>query len=275
MPRSGAIFVEREPVVAAAVIAAQATLGVAGFRQRDVRFFIEVFSNWLESTTHEWVFNVHNTQVQRSLDLHVSAGWARRSTRKPPRYRLTPEGLLELLQRLVHRRNLTRLDEFFLVYHILDAYNGRLKALVGQSGLLPSRRIALDVDELLDLHKLVARERALVGRAVEQLSVRADESRQTSELTRTLLRQGRDLPKAIAAVQERFPYALNSRKPLSELLGELPEPWRRAELEDAPWRRARGLWEPTAELLRAYDLILSKLPDANETETRERRGHPS
>jgi hypothetical protein len=121
MARSGAILVENESLLAAAVIAAQATLENTGFRQRDVRFFLELFSNWLQSTTGNWTLLLHNTQVQRTLDVHVAAGWAARIGRKPPRYRLTPEGFVELLRRMVHRKSLGRLDEFFLVLHIVDA----------------------------------------------------------------------------------------------------------------------------------------------------------
>ena len=41
---------------------------------------------------------------------------------------------MELLRRLVERRNLTRLDEFFLVFHVVDAYGGRLKGIVAETG---------------------------------------------------------------------------------------------------------------------------------------------
>ena len=41
MARMGALLLENEALAAAAVIAAQATLGGDGFRQRDVRFFLE------------------------------------------------------------------------------------------------------------------------------------------------------------------------------------------------------------------------------------------
>lgn len=47
MSRVGDLFSENEAIVAAAVVAAQATLGSDGFRQRDVRFYISVFSNWV------------------------------------------------------------------------------------------------------------------------------------------------------------------------------------------------------------------------------------
>jgi hypothetical protein len=252
-------MLEREPLLAAAIIAAQATLGGSGFRQRDVRFFLELFSNWLESTTKEWTLSVHNAQVQRTLELHAEIGWAKRVARRPPRYRLTSDGLIELLRRMVQRKNLTRLDEFFLVFHVLDAYGPRLRGLVEQSGALAGQSLVLDVDELLDADRFVARERASVAREVERLELRIVESRQTSELSRALLREGKTMAEVMSHVQERFPYELNSQKPLTELLEQLPAPWRRVELEEAALARATGLWEPTRELLLAYDRILAEL----------------
>jgi hypothetical protein len=259
MPRAGAVLEEQEPIVAAAVVAAQATLGDPGFRQRDVRFFIELFSNWLQSTTGSYVLAIHNVQVQRYLDTLCSARGARRTGRKPPRYQLSPEGVVELLRRMRTRRNLTRLDEFFLVFHIFDTYGTRLRSIIEREGRSVSRALALDVDELLDKKQLVAAERAAVARELRRLQIRIEESRATSALTRKLLDNGQPLTEVIEAVERQFPYELNSQKPLGELLQLLPLPWRRAELETAAAERATTLWHPTHELLLAYDKILQEL----------------
>jgi hypothetical protein len=157
---------------------------------------------------------------------------------------------------MVHRKNLGRLDEFFLVLHIVDAYGPRLRALVARHGMYGSRTLALDVGELLDPAKLVTRERAAVARELERLALRVEEAKETSALTRRLLKEKVPLPDVIRAVERRFPYELNSRKPLTELLRDLPAPWRRAELETVAEQRAAGLWSPTRELLLAYDRIL-------------------
>jgi hypothetical protein len=260
MPRTGAVFLEHEAVVAAAVIAAQATGSDGNFRQRDVRFFIELFSNWMQSTTLSWSLEIHNAQVLRHLNVAVSAGWARRVGRTPPQYRLTPEGLLELLGRLGTRKNLTRLDEFFLVFHFFDAYASRLVALVERSGPLASRSLAVSVHELLDKKALVARERAMVARELERLAIRSEESREIAGIARERLGRGEALSAVIGVIQREFPYELNSQKPLHALFAAFPEPWQRAELVDAAARRADGFWAPTRALLLAYDGILASLP---------------
>lgn len=262
MTRSGALLEEHEAIVAAAVVAAQATLGEAGFRQRDVRFFIELFSNWLQSTTGSYVLPIHNVQVQRYLDVLCRGRSARKIGRKPPpRYQLAPEGLIELLQRMRTRRNLTRPDQFFLVFHIFATYGARLRGIVERQGRAVSRSLALDVHELLDPQELLRAERASVALELRRLKIRIEEARATSALTRQLLAEGRSLPDVIGAVEKEYPYELNSQKPLGELLALLPEPWRRAELEVAAAARAHSLWQPTFDLLLAYDEILKRLSE--------------
>ena len=259
MPRTGDLFSENEAVVAAAVVAAQATLGVDGFRQRDVRFYISVFSNWLEATTGTWTLDLHNAQVQRYLELLVKTGWAKRPGRKPPRYCLTPEGLVRLLERIGQRKNLKRFDEFFFILHVFHAYGDRLRGLVEQAGPFNSKSLSVDLDELLDFRRLIARERELVKRESLRLTLRIQESRATSQLTRTMLAQGRTLEEAVQAVERQFPYEMNSQKPLGELFAQLPAPFRRVELETIAELRATSLWEPTLALLQSYLLILDGL----------------
>src|SRR5260221_5820936 len=249
MLRSGALFDVNEPIVTAAVIAAQATGQSEGFRQRDVRFFIELFSNWLESTTGDRALSLHNTQVQRHLEVLTRARWARRVGRTPPRWHLTPEGLAELLRRLVHRRNLMRMDEFFLVFHFVDAYGARLRAMAAHGGSLASKLLLVDLSELLDPVRLVERERERVAREAVRLAIRSEESRLTSELTRTRLSSGMPLAEGINEIEQRYPYELNSQKPLREILSALPDPWRREELADITELRSQRFWEPLRALL--------------------------
>jgi hypothetical protein len=271
MARIGALFDENEALVTAAVIAAEATGEHDGFRQRDVRFFIELFSNWLESTTGEHALALHNTQVQRHLDILTKAKWARRVGRTPPRWHLTPEGLAELLRRLVHRRNLTRLDEFFLVFHFVDAYGARLRAIAEKGGLLASKLLLHDVTRLLDPGELIRRERECVARELARLAVRSEESRLTGELSHRRLAAGAPLAEVIREIEQRYPYELNSQKPLRELLAALPVPWQREEISEIAGLRSSRFWEPLRRLLEQYDAILEAL----EREPREEKSHPA
>jgi hypothetical protein len=254
MARAGTLIDDRSPIVTAAVIAAQAT-GSDGFRQRDVRFFIELFSNWLEPTTGAHTLPVHNTQVQRHLNGLTKARLAQRVGRSPPRFHLTPDGLVELLRRLVLRHDLMRLDEFLLVFHILDAYGARLRAMAVRG----SRLFALDLDQLVDPARLLARERERVAHERAKLAVRCEESRKTGALARAAIARAAPIDAVIREVEGRYPYELNSQKSLTELLSALPESWQREELVVNAERRADRFWEPLRALLTHYDKILADL----------------
>ena len=258
MPRAGILLDDHGPLITAAVIAAQAT-APDGFRQRDVRFFLELFSNWLEPTTGEHTLLVHNTQVQRHLNALAKARIAGRIGRTPPRFRLTPDGLVQLVRRLAARSDLMRLDEFLLVFHFLEAYGPLLRAMALRGGSHASRSLALDLDQLVDPVRLVKAERERVARELARLAVRCDESRKTSALARAALARGKPIEAVIREVEERHPYELNSQKPLTELLRALPEAWRRDELAEHAQRRADRFWEPLRALLSHYDSVLASL----------------
>lgn len=62
-----------------------------------------------------------------------------------------------------------RLDEFFLVFHFVDAYGPRLRAMAAQGGALASKLLLIDLDELLDPARLIRRERERVARETQRL----------------------------------------------------------------------------------------------------------
>jgi hypothetical protein len=51
-------------------------------------------------------------------------------------------------------------------------------------------------------------------------------------------------------VEARYPYELNSTKPLQELIASIAPDQRRWELEDGNVIRAKTIWEPQRALLR-------------------------
>jgi hypothetical protein len=56
-----------EPYFIAAILAAQFQFQKKGFRQKDVRFLIELFTNWMESTLGEVTLPLQNVQISRYL----------------------------------------------------------------------------------------------------------------------------------------------------------------------------------------------------------------
>ena len=87
----------------AAAIAAHARFSSRGFRQKDLRFLLELFWNWVESAMVGPSIAIQNVQIARYLDTLAQEGFAKRlAGGKSPRYRLTRVGLLECLGQIVH-----------------------------------------------------------------------------------------------------------------------------------------------------------------------------
>lgn len=269
MTRTPHDLAQHEPFLSAALLAAHAT-GAEGFRQRDVRFFMELFANWMAPSPFESPMIVHNTQILRQLQALSALRWARRAGRAPPRWRLSAEGLLGLLRRVSSGLDPRQPGDFLFVFHFLDAYGAKLRVLLGPARAAGSQ-LEAELATLTSPRRLLEEQRARVQRESSRLRARIDDARSTSQLARSLLDRGTPLAEVIAEVEARFPYELNHQRPLRELLDAMPEPWRREELTDTAERRANTLWEAQQTLLLAYEKLLSSVGEAAVPRTRRSR----
>ena len=100
----------------AAAIGAHARFSTRGFRHIDLRFLVELFSNWLECALEGPSLAVENTQIARYLAGLAQEGLAKQlGGQAQPRYRLTRVGLVENLTGLVNRLQWWPIEEFFFV----------------------------------------------------------------------------------------------------------------------------------------------------------------
>lgn len=250
----------QELFVATAVIGSHATSSEEGFRQRDVRFLIELFSNWVEHGQGDVALAVNNTQVARYIQRLVDDGYARKISRKGnPRYRLTRVGLIELVSRCVNRTYLGQRNQFFFLFYFIRNYKPRLTALVEAEGRQFPPALRIELDELLNEEALVKREQRAVKAELTRLKERMAGSKQASSYLSGALARGESLETAVKEIQRRWPYELNSRRPLSELIAGIPKDFRRWEIEVGNLKRADEIFGPGHSLLRAYDAELQAL----------------
>ena len=98
--RRESIQTTNEPYFLAAVLAAQFQFQKAGFRQKDVRFLIELFSNWMEASLGDVTLPVQNVQIARYLEQLTASGVAKKLRGKnPPRYELSRPGMGKLIRK--------------------------------------------------------------------------------------------------------------------------------------------------------------------------------
>jgi hypothetical protein len=258
--RTDALFQRYELFASSAVIAAHANAPDEGFRQRDVRFLIELLSNWVDYTLDGAVLELKNTQVARYLDNLVEEGAAKRTTRgKRPRYRLTRIGFLELLSRLTTIPANIEPAHFLYIFYFLSNYRQRLLDLIQREGDRFPVAMQLEVEDLLDTKALVEEERKRISIELKKLHSRIADSKQSSRLARDLYRRGLSGPEVAQKIEETYPYALNSQKPLSELYSEIPKDIGQWELEEGTLQRCEQLWNPSRVVLNAYMQQLNKL----------------
>ena len=258
--RSDALFQRYDTFVAAASVGAHANCDASGFRQRDVRFLIDLFANWFEATIPGKLLPIQNTQVQRYLEDLVKDGFARRSVRKKqPQYRLTRVGLVELIGRIVNQVYYQRPEHFFFAYYFIENYRDRIFQLIKEEGTQFPHTLEVEVRELLDPKPLIQRQLQETEREINNINVRISDALKTGKLALELFAAGSDTKDVVSEVERRHPYELNSQKPLSELFSSMAPAVVRWELETGSIKRAEHLWVPVRALLQEFAKLLRKM----------------
>jgi|GEM_PF-912730 len=249
-----------ETFLASATIAAHARAFKTGFRQRDVKFLLELFSNWLESAMDGPAVQLQNTQIARYLAGLVHQGAARRISRKgPPVYRLTRLGLLELVQRTADRTTKGQRVHFLFKYYFIKNYRSHIESLIKSEGREFPAALRIELEALLNPEALLQEEIAETERDLSKLGLRIHDAQRTSELMIKGRKQGRALAELTREAQRLYPYDLNSQKPLTELIDSIPAELQAWELETGNMMRAAEIWQPIQEMLRGYLAGLRKI----------------
>ena len=253
------LFSRQELFVAAACVGAHAN-APDGFRQREIKFLIELFSNWTESTLHRGEVSIRATQILRYLDHLVREGYARRLLKqRVPFYRLTRTGLLELLSKLAMQTEQGRGSRVLFVFYFLKNYRTRLIDLVAREGALFPRALKVELEEILDIRAFLNREIARTERELKKIDDRIHDAHAISALTTKLLKCKTPLSEVVAQVEQAYPYELNSQMPLADLIDSIPESARAWELQHGTLHRAADLWEPERHILECYHQQIKSL----------------
>jgi hypothetical protein len=241
-----------EIFVGSGVLAAHASHYEKGFRQRDARFFIELFMNWAEDLGPSGR-TIQNTQLLRYIEELVREGYARRlSARAAPTYKLSRIGLLEILTRIVSPSPSISPSHFLFLVCFIRSYKHRIEALIAAEGHQFPVALKIELTALLDVDELIRSERKRVKHAIMRIEKRIDDALGTSELARHRLASRVPFEDVVREAEAKYPYELNSMKPLSELILSLVPDQRRWELEEGNTVRAKTIWKPQRAMLEEY-----------------------
>ncbi len=249
----------------AAALGAHSNAPENGFRQKDVRFLLGLFLNWMDATTKGVDETIHNTQISRYLEGLVKSGHASRvGKQRAPSYQLTRTGLLELVSQLTHVPVGSPIEQFFFVYFFARTYGERLKELVAQKENRLPRSFQVELEALLDHRELLEQQIRATQLEIKKLESRIQDTKGAHALAMKLSAQGAKVDELIAAVESRYPYDLNSQKPMSELFREVPPPLRQWELTVGNLHRADFLWSSMKEYLQDYVKTLQRLAKSGD-----------
>lgn len=257
--RRASSFGRNEALCAAAVVAAHAIYAPHGARQRDVKFFLQLFSNWLEHAVGEDVIEIKNMQVSRFLSRICAEGYARELKRRPPLYLLNRAGIVELLRMLTEQPLYRRPNLLLFVRFFVLTYRETILKLATLDGQHFPPALRLEIESLLDAKRLLRRQRELAEEEHAKLKLRLKDTRHTAELARELFKKGRTPEEITAEVEKHYPYELNSQKPMRELFASFPPGQAFWEHTSGAEHRAEELWAPMEHLWHAYSKLLEDL----------------
>lgn len=239
-------------VLTAAMLAADAA-GPTGFRVVDVRFFFLLFTNWMEDDLLRPGVDLDLTQVRRVLGRLVVEGHATVGAGRHPRYQLVPTGILHLVDVLVDPRAQRTFEETVFLATAAASYRHAIAARVHGAARAPEARVLSRLDPV----RILQAERRRLEGALHDLDERVRHGLEMEALART---GPRDIPGLTALIQAQGgAYQLHPMRSFSELVATLPEPLARFELGPGMGLRARALYGPLAEQLRARIGILDRL----------------
>ncbi len=234
----------------AAAIGAHARFAKSGFRQKDLRFLIELFSNWLEASLEGPTLAIENTQIARYLEGLVQEGFAKKTGgTTQPFYHLTRTGLMECLAHLAHRSHWWPIEEFYFVYYFLESYRERIESLIANAGTLYTGPMKLEIHQWLDLRGFVERQEQLLDREIAKLDLRIADSRKTTDLVKRRTAEGQASEDILKEIHEKVPYQLNNQKPMKELFRETPDENWLWEMEVGSEKRMTRIFMPLKDQL--------------------------
>ena len=231
-----------------AICACHLNLGRDGFRQKDVHFYFDLFSNWMESSLGKR--ELQNIQVQRYLDQLVKKQILKKSHKLV--YTCQDSGLIPILEEISTIKDDDALEQFFFQYHILQIYHEQLFAMVVDKKLHLPHGLKIELKYILDRKVLAQKQKERINKEIEKLQLRSDETLGMEKMALKLIKEGKDVPTIVGVVEKIFPYQLNPQKKMTDLYSKLDPNLRKAELTNHARQRVEMLWHPLIKYYQDY-----------------------
>jgi hypothetical protein len=234
-------------------LAAQTAAGAAPFRQKDLKFYAELFSNWVQVGGVGATYSIHNTQVMRFLGDLTRDHYTKATKRSPqPGYRLTRAGVFALATHLVTRSYLRDQSECILVWYFLKSYTSQISESMQLAGSDFSRAHQIELDQLLSRERFLQRQLQLVRHEIQRLQGRISCAFDIERDVSRLKASRSSLADCIEHVAIHYPYELNPQRSFQSTLEGLPLSVCEWEITEGSLLRAQQLFEAQLEGLKLH-----------------------
>lgn len=250
-------------VLAAAVLGSHIVFHNRGFRQKDVRFFMELFANWLDSKDSEVNLRIHNTQIMRYLEQLNKEGFVQKRTSGGTKhfYQLTRAGVMEMARQVVEMDSdpLRAMPSFFFVYQFVINYKHWISESLLNNSQSWSRSLVLELEEIFDEKQILESAIRSVEFELKRLDLRISDSEKTSVLYQKMKNSGAKEKEIFKLIDDEYPYELHHQRRLSEVLNEMAPSLASWELGDANKTRIQFMWKPRQKWLQDLLRLLKEM----------------
>jgi len=212
-----------------------------GFRQKDLRFYIELINDWLDSTQKNKQSKIQNTQIMRFLESLVLKDWLIKKI--GPVYYFKNKNFMAFLKEVFRVEDEDPFEVFLLQVHSATLYSKIIYQLLNRRGIELSYGEKLDLEALLSAKSLIEIKRSSLLKEIKVLEKRIDEVDQMVQFSKSKI-NSMD-PMEIAKELERInPYNLQFYQPMAKTFKDLIPEIAKLELTENSRKRINTLWIP-------------------------------
>jgi hypothetical protein len=257
--RNGSYLDQHRTIVSAAMLAAYINNTEDGFRQKDVKTYLQLFLAWAEpcffDNASTWM--LCNSQIARLLGELEQSGHLKRTSNKKmrPKYRLSGEGYSLLVADVISQKDKVQPRLFFFSHFFVVTYaKPLLRAMVSLD--VPGLKLE---PWLRHPERLVNAQLQKLGEEIAEVEAHSRAYENAARLGSEAFVAGKSVLQVASDIGKAGFHQVQAELPMTDLISEVSGSKARWEIETGSLVRRDLLCAPTLMMLRSYRAALEGL----------------
>jgi hypothetical protein len=227
-----------------------------GFRQKDVRFYIELIADWMSTAPSFKNFKIQNTQTMRFLDSLCDQKWLIKKA--GPIYFFNNNYFMSLIKEAFRIDEYDDYDLFQLQYHLATVYQTTILNLLFKRGVELSNGEKIDLELILSPKNLLSEQKKRIEKEIKVLQAREQDVVAMIDFSKKELLVNKPI-EVVKKLEKLNPYKLQYYKSMSDTFKDLLPEIVSLELTEHSEKRINTLWNPLKSNLENYLKYLNKM----------------